>query len=262
MKIKNILLFFLKPFTDMLYIVLPVYLVGYVIGILEKIMLMNYYSRFGMLGVKITSFIGTPFHELSHALMAILFGHKIEKIQLFNFNLNGVQGYVNHTYNPNNFYHLFGNFFIGIAPLILGSLFIILLYRILLKEDYKKLLIEIKKGIVDFKVETFFKVFAVVLKSIFSIKNIKSIKYWIFLIISFNIAFHMSLSMADILGSIKGLLYILFLFFILRIIPIKKIKNKLDEKIKEFQSIMFVFLSISLIFNIINFLLSLIVKVG
>ena len=58
-----------------------------------------------------------PIHELSHALMCLVFRHKITDIRLVSFK-GGLGGYVNHTWNPRSPYQGLGLFFIAIAPLI------------------------------------------------------------------------------------------------------------------------------------------------
>ncbi|MCK8058519.1 MULTISPECIES: hypothetical protein [unclassified Fusibacter] len=251
----------LKPLKDVLLIVLPIYVVGFLIGIMEKVMLTNYYSRFGMIGVKVTSFIGTPFHELSHALTALVFGHKVTQLQWFNFNLSGVQGFVNHSYNPSNVYHQIGNFFIGIAPLILGSLFIVLLYRLLLKESYQLLMEEVMRSVVSIKMENVFNLFKITAKSLIDLKQFKRLKYWLFIVLSFNIALHMSLSDADILGSLKGIGYLYLLFLILRAVPIRKLGKAIDDKLIALQRMLLVFLTIALVFNLFNLVLSMVVSI-
>ena len=65
-----------------------------------------------------TSFLGTPVHELGHAAMCLLFGHRIEKIRLFP-NRRGV-ALVQHTYNRKNPWATMGNLFIGIGPILAG----------------------------------------------------------------------------------------------------------------------------------------------
>ena len=69
----------------------------------------------------VTSIIGTPIHELGHAVMCPLFGHKIQKIKLWSPKAeNGVYGYVEHSYNRRNLWARLGNLFIGVGPIFSG----------------------------------------------------------------------------------------------------------------------------------------------
>ncbi len=69
----------------------------------------------------ITAPIGTPIHELGHAVMCKIFGHKIVKMKLWSPRAeNGVYGYVNHSYSKRNLWARFGNLFIGMGPLFSG----------------------------------------------------------------------------------------------------------------------------------------------
>ena len=95
-----------------------------------------FYRNFGSRGravCYITGFIGTPVHEGSHALMCLIFGHKITDIKLFQVNSSdGTLGYVRHSYNPKNLYQKVGCFFIGVAPVLVGALILAgLLYLLL-----------------------------------------------------------------------------------------------------------------------------------
>lgn len=90
-----------------------------------------------MLGGKIiylSAWIGTPVHELSHALFCLAFGHKIQRIVLFNPDNRGTLGYVTHSYNSRNLWQVMGNFFIGIAPLFGGLLGLYLVTWLLLDD--------------------------------------------------------------------------------------------------------------------------------
>jgi hypothetical protein len=72
--------------------------------------------------------LGTIVHELGHAFFCVIFGHKITDMKLFSPNPEtGALGYVKHTYNRKNIYQLVGNFFIGIGPILLGTVVIFLL---------------------------------------------------------------------------------------------------------------------------------------
>ncbi|HUT76753.1 MAG TPA: hypothetical protein VM285_03650 [Polyangia bacterium] len=66
--------------------------------------------------------LGTAVHELSHALMCLVFRHRVTELRLFDPSLKkGAIGYVEHEWTPGSLYQKIGNFFIGIAPLIMGS---------------------------------------------------------------------------------------------------------------------------------------------
>lgn len=63
----------------------------------------------------ICGLIGTPIHELSHLIAALLFGHRIVGIKLFSWNSGA---YVSHSYNKHSAFQVAGNFFIAIAPFV------------------------------------------------------------------------------------------------------------------------------------------------
>ena len=57
--------------------------------------------------------LGCSVHELSHAFFALIFGHKINEIELFKPNSDGESlGHVSHSYNKRSIYQKTGNFFI------------------------------------------------------------------------------------------------------------------------------------------------------
>lgn len=69
----------------------------------------------------VTSLIGTPVHELGHAAMCLIFGHKIQRIKLFSLRAeNGVYGFVEHSYNRKNLWARLGNLFIAVGPIFSG----------------------------------------------------------------------------------------------------------------------------------------------
>ncbi len=65
-----------------------------------------------------TSFLGTPVHEGGHALMCLLFAHRIEKIRLFPTKAGGAL--VEHSYDRRNPWAAFGNLWIGLGPIFSG----------------------------------------------------------------------------------------------------------------------------------------------
>ena len=68
-----------------------------------------------------TSMIGTPVHELGHAVMCKIFSHRITGMKLWNPKpTNGIYGYVEHSYSKKSLWARFGNLFIGMGPLFSG----------------------------------------------------------------------------------------------------------------------------------------------
>ncbi|OEF22662.1 hypothetical protein [Vibrio rumoiensis] len=75
----------------------------------------------------LSALFGTPIHELSHAFVAVIFGHKIQAIKFFQAGADGRLGYVKHQWNTRSVYQSVGVFFIALAPLFTAFLFIHLL---------------------------------------------------------------------------------------------------------------------------------------
>lgn len=77
--------------------------------------------------------LGTIVHEAAHALFCVLFRHRITSITWFDPSArSGALGAVTHTYDRGSLYQRIGNFFIGIGPIIVGSLLIYGASRLLL----------------------------------------------------------------------------------------------------------------------------------
>ena len=152
----------------------------------------------------ITGAVGTPIHELGHALMCLIFGHRIDEIRLFDpDDENGTLGYVSHSYNSRNIYHQIGNFFIGVAPVLCGSGVLILLMRLLVPDVF----FAVSGSLWASSSFSFGAVFATI-GAIFSFSNFGNILWWLFIILALMISSHMELSMADIKGGLVGLGFI------------------------------------------------------
>ncbi len=210
--------------TNFLYQI--VFTVGVIVafGLLIALCRRTFCNIIGYNGSKIlliTGIVGTPIHELSHALMCVIFGHKIQEIKLYQPDSNdGTLGYVNHSFNPKNLYHQIGNFFIGVAPIICGSGVLLLLMRLLVPNIFNEVQLELQaiKHLESFEIIKFSSLFLNIITSIFSIANMDNIVWWIFIILSLMISSHMELSVADIKGGVKGFLYIAGILLIVDII--------------------------------------------
>lgn len=107
-------------------------------------------SRIAKATYYIGAVIGTPIHELSHAIACIIFKHKIEDFCFFTVKNKGHLGYIKHSYNSKSIYQLTGCFFIALAPLITAMTAIFLFsppdlqqinysldYSLIIKQMYK-----------------------------------------------------------------------------------------------------------------------------
>ena len=201
MTVEKILMNFLEQLISFVGFV---FLVGFVISLLNR----AFYSLTGTKRwvVYATGFIGTPIHELSHAAMCIVFGHKINEIKLFQIGSeDGTLGYVTHSSNPKNIYHRIGQYFIGVAPIFIGSVVLYFAMMYFLPETHNEINLTFSKlnasasGFAWF--ENFGDAFVGVMQSILD-EFPTSILGWVFIILSMCIALHMNLSRADLKGAV------------------------------------------------------------
>lgn len=115
---------FLYVFAQMiLYTVGAMIACGLAIEICYQLWFLLMGRRAGRIYWALTSCVGTPVHELGHAIMCVLFGHRIEAIRLFPTKAGGAL--VEHSYNKGNWYAAFGNLWISLGPMISGLAVII-----------------------------------------------------------------------------------------------------------------------------------------
>lgn len=68
-----------------------------------------------------SSVLSTPLREAGHAMMAVMFLHRVEDMRLLKLHdPKGEFGYVEHSYNPHNPVAVLGNFFYALGPVITG----------------------------------------------------------------------------------------------------------------------------------------------
>ncbi|HAB52716.1 MAG TPA: hypothetical protein DCQ26_08460 [Marinilabiliales bacterium] len=174
----------------------------------------------------ITGWLGTPVHELGHALFCLPFGHQVTEIKLYTpSSEDGTLGYVNHSYNPKNIWHRIGNFFIGMGPILFGSFVLFLLIKYLLPDNHSLLQV-INSQAADLTTwqgfgNLFIQLYQVGIHFpglLFSSSNIHSWQFWVFLYVSLSVASHMELSPPDLKGVWVGLLSIVILLFVINCI--------------------------------------------
>ena len=204
---------------QLVYFVGTVFLSGFLISLLNRwfYKLVNH-NRGVCLA---TGLLGTPVHELSHAAMCVVFGHKIEEIKLYQIDdENGVLGYVRHSYNQRNFWAKLGNYFIGVAPMIGGSLVILLTLGWLLPDAYGAIVsslegfAEVEQNLSGDWFVAYFSVFTDMMDAILGEISV-GFTFWAFLLIAVCIALHVNLSGADIKNALPSIPVLIILLLAL-----------------------------------------------
>jgi hypothetical protein len=227
-----------------------------------------------------TGWMGTPVHELGHAIFCILFRHRIVDIKLYKPDLSSNSlGYVNHTYNQKSRYQKIGNFFIGIGPILFGALVIYALLFFLMPEffiidtqlSHQNEQLNLNSSWIELW-KTFTISAITIFSGIFNLDNLSNFRFWIFIYFSFCISSHMELSPPDINGAKSGLitivLTVLFLNFLIISLEYFGINYYFGEywqylkietysiHINNFLGIIGALLSFTLIISVFNFVLS------
>ncbi|MBR3895258.1 MAG: hypothetical protein IKJ35_08975 [Clostridia bacterium] len=156
----------------------------------------------------VTSIIGTPIHELGHAAMCPLFGHRITSMKLWSPRAeNGVYGFVEHSYNKRNPWARMGNLFIGIGPLFSGLGFVILMLWICFPMQWNDYLVASRALISSEQAsagELFSAIFSLLI-GIFKAFASNWIRSLLGMIVILAVSLHVSLSWADVKDSLGAL---------------------------------------------------------
>jgi len=186
----------------------------------------------GIIGLKayliLFGWLGTSVHELGHALFALIFRHKITEIKLFTpRSETGTLGNVNHSYNPRNLYQSVGNFFIGIGPIILGTLLLYLLLLLLFDfslSSHNYFIIEVESLVqIDTLVlygKSVLSGYHEFIEIIFHGSETKWWKVVLFIYLLFSIGSSITLSRADVSGAWSGILAILLCLLIINMVTL------------------------------------------
>ncbi len=250
-----------------------VYIVfGLILDRIEQLNIQYIAGALGKVGIIATGVMGTVVHEFSHFIMCLLFGHKVVDVAWFRpiqGMKDGVLGYVEHSYIPSNLYQQVGNFFIGIAPMLLGSIIILLLFKICLPKASRSYTTNMTEqmqsvarefSLVNILISILSQAGAL-FKTLWTRENIQKPSFWLFIVMAYSISTHMSLSLADLKGALTGLGVILIgivvISFILALIhlPVKKFAGLLIKYNVALISIFTVSLSFSMMTLLISALL-------
>lgn len=197
---------------------LPLIIFAAVMHLLEKAVQKRLASRFGWGSILATGWIGTPIHELSHVVMCWVFGHRIDAVAFFEPDKkSGRLGYVKHSSKKNNLYQEIGNVFIGIAPLVGGSLVLLGLMSLFypgLARSIAQAPVAIGSSGFSINLEGYF----TALRSSIMEIDILSPRSWLFGYLVLSVGAHMAPSRSDYAGAGKGALLLIGLILAISLI--------------------------------------------
>jgi hypothetical protein len=207
----------LETAIQVLCIAVPLALAAVVLRLLNIVIQGRLARWFGWNAVLFTGWLGTPIHELSHALMCVIFRHRIVEMALFRPDKESRQlGFVDHSYvpksiySPKNIYQVLGNFFIGTAPLVGGTLVMYGLLWLFYPSAAGNAVPDSSVGDAIAKGEVVSAAGQVtdhalgVLRQVVSIEHLATIKLWLFIYLVLCVGSHMAPSRSDYRGSKWG----------------------------------------------------------
>ncbi len=176
----------------------------------ERITQQRLAERFGWGSVLWTGWLGTPIHELSHVAMCKLFRHNVDEVALFQPDReSGRLGYVKHSWRAGNWFEEIGNLFIGIAPLMGGSVALAILLWIFYPAAASAA-VEVSQS-ADTNVGIIDQTWAVAWQigsEILAFQNLYTPRFWIFLYLVLCVGSHMAPSRSDYNGASRGVLLV------------------------------------------------------
>lgn len=185
------------------------------IHFLERLIQTRLASRFGWKSVLWTGWLGTPIHELSHAVLCKVFRHRIDEMALFEPDLrSGRLGYVRHSWTTGNWFEEVGNFFIGLAPLVGGSVALAGILWLFFPDAVSNMISSSGIGNDSSAAEPasftsmLFASVQSLLQDLLSFKNLFSWKFWLFTYLVLCVGSHMAPSRSDYDGASRGVLMV------------------------------------------------------
>ena len=250
--------------------VMAILVFGGIFSIIEKKNSRNIYRVFGRRGLIITGMLGTVVHEFSHMAFCLIFRHKIEEFALFRplkSRYDGIMGYVNHSCDRHSIYQNIGNFFIGIAPIIFGTSFLIFSMAIILPDNFRNIMEAFNLYMTYMSqikspgdaINTYISIILTMLSNLSPLKQSSFIRYIIFIYVMFSITSHMDLSKEDLKNSQTGFFAFFIFLFIVNFICLLVGKASHILLLKIWVCI-FGFLTVGLVFAVITMTISFLIE--
>ena len=156
-----------------------------------------------------SSVVGTPVHELGHALMCIPFAHRITDMKLLlpPSRRSRTLGYVEHSYNRKNLWAVFGDLFISFGPIFSGLGVMILVLTLCFPTQWHAYLDSSRAMAASgADVREMSSVLFTLLFSLFEGLKEGGVRAVVGLLIILSVSQHITLSFADLRGCFKALL--------------------------------------------------------
>ena len=248
----------------LLAICLPFAAFAVVVHFLERTGQRQLAQRFGWKSVMWTGWLGTPVHELSHVVACLLFRHRVDEVALFQPDeKSGRLGYVRHSYRSKNWFEELGNPFIAMAPLIGGSLVLLILVKVFYG-DATSLQSISSADTAEANPTGLLTAVSSVLGNVIRVEHLATLKFWVFMYLVLCIGSHMAPSRTDYYGAGKGALMIGLAIAITTAVLATLMKPPPDlvYRITDFFSPLFaMFIAIALLLGFATLVISVIVRV-
>ncbi len=156
-----------------------------------------------------SSVVGTPVHELGHALMCIPFAHRITDIKLLlpPSRRSRTLGYVQHTYNRKNLWAVFGDLFISFGPIFSGLGVMVLVLTLCFSTQWNAYLDSSRQMAASgADLRQMLSMSFSLLFSLFDGIKGDAVRSIVGILIILSVSQHITLSFADLRGCFKALL--------------------------------------------------------
>ncbi len=257
--------FLLATLGQMASLFLGIFIFGLLIQFISQLSFKSLGNAFGPAGTYLVAWLGTPVHELGHALFCLIFWHKIDEIHFFKPDkTTGTLGYVYHKWNPKNPYQVIGNFFIGIGPMVLGCALLFALFYFLIPGSsvaWSSIMDNVKAVGSNPSFSGYLDVFKnsalTIFQQIFTVSSFGLWQFWVFLYLSICIACNVRLSWADLKGSLSavGCMVLPFLILNLVLMLAGKTSNTFLPYTASILGVVYSLLILAFIMGLIGFLL-------
>jgi hypothetical protein len=204
-----------------------IFIFGLLIHLVSQFTFRSLEKAFGSGGTYLVAWLGTPVHELGHVLFCLVFLHRIVDVGFFKPDpVTGTLGYVYHKWNKRNPWHVMGNFFIGIGPVILGCGILLGLFYFLIPgapgawDNILDGMGGADGGGIGGYLAAFRDSSLAMVRLIFTVANLGNWRFWVFLYVSICVSANIRLSLADVKGSLSGLGCVVLPFFLINFVAL------------------------------------------